>query len=248
MSKKINVIIPLCGKGSRFSKTHEKIKPLIKVGDKEIIMHLLDSLYEYNTNQDFEIYIIINKNTNESGIQKLVQSKYPTINIVDIINETEGAATTVLIGLNQLNDKIRENESILILDGDSFYTVNIIELFGKCSNNAISYFNDSDQLAQYSYIRINEKNHVMEIKEKEKISDNANSGGYYFMNTNQFKDYVKEIMKNKIMYKNEYYISTVIGTMIKSNKNIIFEGISINKENHISLGTPELVTKYLSKL
>ena len=185
---KINVIIPLCGKGSRFTKTHQTIKPLIKVYNKEIIMHLMDSLYQYEHERsvNMSIYIIINKNTNQTGIQKLVQTKYPNVNFVDIIDETGGAAETVLIGLNMIKHKMTNNDStnkdstnnsILILDGDSFYTIDIIKQFTQSKHNAISYFNDTGTLAQYSYITLNnqepQSNRVMKIVEKDKIIDGS---------------------------------------------------------------------------
>jgi len=85
---------------------------------------------------------------------------------------------------------------------------------------------------------------MINIIEKKKISDNANTGLYYFANINDFLYYGNYIINNNIKFNNEFYISVVIKEML--NNNIIFYGNLINKDNYISLGTPALVNKYIN--
>ena len=243
INKKINLIIPLCGKGLRFTKSYQTIKPLIKVHNKEIIMHLLDNLFYDNNENDLNVFIIINKNTNNHGMQQIVHNKYKSVNFIDIIDETGGAAETVYKGLNIIREQILNNP-ILIMDGDSFYTFDLLnKIKENLSNNMVAYFFDNNKLAQYSYIELDNNNKILKIREKEKISDNANSGIYYFINGSQFLQYANTIITNKIMFKNEYYISTVIDVMITDGH--LFNGMKIENKFFKSLGTPELVKKYI---
>jgi beta-phosphoglucomutase-like phosphatase (HAD superfamily)/GTP:adenosylcobinamide-phosphate guanylyltransferase len=234
----MNIIIPLCGKGERFKEEYNIIKPLVKVFDKEIILYILDNILTLSSNNK-EIYIIINKNTNETNIINIINSKYKNINFINIENDTNGAVETVILGLKKINLKYN---NILIIDGDNFYTINIIDTI-NLQHNTIVYFNDINDLAQYSYIKLND-NKVIDIIEKKKISDNANTGLYYFANINDFLYYGNYIINNNIKFNNEFYISVVIKEML--NNNIIFYGNLINKDNYISLGTPSLVNKYIN--
>ena len=234
----MNVIIPLCGKGERFKYKYSDIKPLIKVYGKEIIFHLLDRL---DISNNIDVYIIINENTNKTNIIEIVNSKYSNIKFIDIYNQTRGSAETILLGLEKVK---LAYEKTLLLDGDSFYTKNIISLFNNIKHNAILYFNDNDECAQYSYIKFLD-NKVYEIKEKEKISDYANTGAYFFENYNELIKYIKIIISKNKMHKNEFYISTVIDEMLNDNK--YFSAILIDKHNFISLGTPLLVDSYINK-
>lgn len=234
----MNIIIPLCGKGERFKNEYNIIKPLIKVFNKEIILYILDNII--NTKVKKNIYIIINKNTNKTNIVELINSHYENINFIDIEDETNGALETVIIGINKINNLIYNN--LLIVDGDNFYTNNVIDTI-NILNNTIVYFNDTSEIAQYSYIKLNDNN-VIDIIEKKKISDNANTGMYYFSDINEFLKYSKYVIDNNIKFNNEFYISVVIKEML--NNKINFTGNCIDKDNYISLGTPELVNKYIN--
>jgi len=133
----MNIIIPLCGKGERFKKKYNNVKPLIKVFEKEIILYILDNIF--NSKIEKEIYIIINKNTNKTNIINLINLKYKNINFIDIENDTTGSVETVILGLNKINTFKYNN--LLIVDGDNFYTTNIIDLI-NIKENTIVYFND----------------------------------------------------------------------------------------------------------
>ena len=77
----------------------------------------------------------------------------------------------------------------LLLDCDTFYDEDILELYRNTTNkNCIFYFNSTDPNPIYSYIRL-ENDKVVDIAEKKKISDNANVGAYGFARV----DYLLEL-------------------------------------------------------
>ena len=158
----MNIIIPLCGKGERFKSKYNIIKPLIHVFEKQIILYILDNLFYSSIDKD--IYIIINKNTNQTNIIDIILNKYPTIKFIDIEKETEGALETILLGIKKIVNFKYKN--LLIVDGDNFYTTNVIDNI-NLNKNTILYFEDKGNDALYSYIKIN--NYIVEdIIEKKK--------------------------------------------------------------------------------
>ena len=134
----MNIIIPLCGKGERFLPEN---KPFVKVLGKTILSHVIDSIYSN------KIYIIVNDRTYHKDLES-----YGTV--VNIQRETIGTAETVYEGIK----KIELSGPFLIVDGDNFYTENIIEKISQTPNiNQIICFNDTYPDPVFSYIKFNEK-------------------------------------------------------------------------------------------
>ena len=83
------------------------------------------------------------------------------------------------------------------------------------------------------YYNYDEKlNKILEIKEKVKISSNANTGCYVFNDIEQLLYYCKYVLDNKITFNGEPYTSCVIDQIIKVED---FFGYELNKENVFSL-------------
>jgi len=100
-------------------------------------------------------------------------------------------------------------------------------------------FKDLNNTNNYSYVKIhNDK--VIDIIEKEKISNDACSGAYGFSSSKQLLEYTQKVLDKKIKQKGEYYTSTAIKEMLKT---IPFENCTISVNNYHCLGTP-LQLKY----
>jgi capsule biosynthesis phosphatase len=224
------IIIPLGGIGERFKKNgYNKPKALIKIFGKPILYYLLDNL----NLKDIE-FVCIPYNAEYSfyNFEETLIHNYPNINFkfIKLKYNTEGAAETINICLKHI-DNI--DKPVLCLDGDNFYTTDIVELWK--SKNTIFTFEDFNDTEIYSYVNVREDK-VIDIVEKEKISNNACSGAYGFSSAKQLLNYTQKILDNKIKQKGEYYTSTIIKEMIKDG--LIFDNSNVNINNYHCLGTP----------
>ena len=237
----MNIIIPLCGKGERFkNNNYSAPKPLIKIFDKEMIFYVLDNLSVHECDK---LFIIINHNLEKYNFEKIVNKKYPNVNFIKLNKQTSGASETIKIGL-ELIMEISTNKKCMLLDCDTFYTKNVVDIYRSCANNAVFYTHNDEENPIYSYIKLNEQNFVTEIIEKNKISRNANTGIYCFNDINELYNYSTKVVNNNINFNGECYTSCIIDTMIKDNK--IFEGIELNKDNVYNLGTPKQICDYVN--
>ena len=100
----------------------------------------------------------------------------------------------------------------MCIDGDSFFLENIIQKWN--GENCVYIFESNTQEPIFSYSKL-EDDKIVDIKEKEKISNLASAGVYGFESSRLFKEYCEKIIKNDIKEKNEYYTSIVIKQMIK---------------------------------
>ena len=98
--------------------------------------------------------------------------------------------------------RIGNNEPVIVLDGDTFYNVDILKIYRECNKkNAVVCFKQADENPIYSYIKFDEDNKILEIAEKKKISPYANTGTYAFLNLHQLKKYCKHIIKFPFVFR-----------------------------------------------
>jgi len=242
----MNIIIPLGGKGERFKKQgYDNPKPLIKVFNKEILFYVIDNL---NIQENDKIFIIYNNYLDDYNFKEIMETKYPDICLIKLEHNTKGAAETVNIGLeyiinNQINTH-KYNEKTILLDGDIYYTTDILNKFREINTNAVFFTKNYEKNPVFSYIDLDENNKITKIAEKIKISDNSNTGAYAFDNIHTLLKYSKYVLDNNITFNNECYTSCIIDCMINNNEN--FVGIELNPEYVFVLGTPKQVNEYIN--
>ena len=227
------ILIPLGGTGQRFKQNgYTNPKAFINIFGNPIIHYLLNNL---NITNEF-VYIPYNKEYKSFRIEERLKKSYPHINFMFFCLEknTRGAAETINIALSKLNIP---DEPILCLDGDNFYTIDIIQLWNK--ENKIFTTEDLNVNPIYSYIELNEDKNITKIVEKNKISNLACSGAYGFNSYKFLLKYTNICIENNILQKGEFYTSNIIDLMIKDNH--IFNNHTIEKKNWICLGTPTQV-------
>ena len=238
----MNIIIPIGGKGERFkNKGYINPKPLIDIFEKPMIFYVLDSL---NINENDTIYIIYNTLLERDKFTQVIKNNYPLIEFISLPRDTKGAAETLYLGLKGMNNGITNSNKNIVLDCDTVYQEDIIDIYrNSLYNNAVFYSVKENEKPIYSYIQLDENAKIVDIKEKKKISNNANTGAYCFENIEILCKYCKYILDENIVFNNEPYTSCVINEMII--KNIVFHGIELKDSSIVSLGTPTDVEKYI---
>lgn len=241
----MNIIIPIGGKGLRFSRNgFVEPKPLIKIFEKYMIEYVLDNLNIYNNDK---IFIIYNKNLDNYNFTNIInnkyKSKYNNLNLINI-NDTSGAVETLYLGITHIFDNLEYHTKSIILDCDTFYTFDILTIFRNSFDNMVFYTKNFCVDPIYSYIQLNNDSNIISIKEKQKISDNANTGAYAFIDIKILYQYCKYVLDNNITFNNEPFTSCVISVMLTDN--ILFKGIKLDDKCVISLGTPTAVQTYIN--
>ena len=187
------IIIPLGGLGVRFKNLNYKLpKPLINVLGKPILFWLLDNLNI--TNSINMIIIPYNNELSKYNFESLLKSKYPLLNFIflKLASNTRGAAETLLTGLNYLVQNNITDQPIISLDGDNFYLTDILKIWD--GSNTVFSFIDNNNDPIYSYIKI-ENDNIIDIVEKVKVSNMANTGAYAF---NSWLNYTLKKLSMKI--------------------------------------------------
>lgn len=236
----MNIVIPIAGLGTRFSKVGINIpKPLIKVNNKTLIEHSLlsiniDANYIFIT-KDYE-----NKKYNEE-LTNLLKKIKPNSTEIKINTLTSGAAETCLYAKEFINNE----DKLIITNCDQIFDWNL--------NNFYNFIISSDadgcvvlhksNNPKHSYAIVN-NNKIIQIKEKEVISDDALIGLHYWKHGKDFVSSAEHLVKN--LSNNESYVSTTYQYLINKNKTII--PFYAPENSFISLGTPEDLEIYVAKI
>jgi len=235
----MNIIIPIGGIGQRFQdEGYLMPKPLISVLGKTMIYKVIDNL---NLNEEDTIYIVYNNQLKEFNFENLVKFYFPKKNIkfISLDHVTKGASETILYGLNEMPVKELEKE-FLVLDCDTFYEEDILEMYRKSDNkNLIFYFKDEQTNPIFSYIKLDSNQSITDIKEKVKISNWANTGAYGFHTGRNLKQYIEKLSG----INTETYTSYVYQEMLKDN--LVIKGQQVSKFSCV--GTPLQLQIYCNK-
>jgi HAD superfamily hydrolase (TIGR01509 family) len=173
----------------------------------------------------------------------IIRKKYSDITFIPVDFQTAGAVETIYHGLNKIISN-SDNKKCVLVDCDTFYTQDILSVARNTPNNLVFYTKKYDELPIYSYISMNSEHKILEIKEKVKISSNANTGCYVFNDIHQLLYYCKYVLDNKIMFNGEPYTSCVIDQIIKIDDVIGFE---LDERQVFSLGTPIELKKFINQ-
>jgi dTDP-glucose pyrophosphorylase len=237
---KINILIPMAGLGSRFSKAgYKNIKPLIPLNGKTFIEWSIESV-DFKTIQTQFIFVILEEHRNIL-FQHLKMIKPDSI-ILSVPELTNGAVETSLVAEEYINNDlpliITNSDQIFEWDKEKY--INYL-LETQTQADVIVVNADTDK---FSYIELDNNNFAVRLTEKEVISNNALVGIHFWRKGKYFVDSGKELIKKNIRAKNEFYISLSYNLLIEQNIKVTCYKLSVN-EKYLSIGTPEQVYEYL---
>lgn len=234
--KKLNVLIPMAGAGSRFEKAGYTFpKPLIEVNKKPMIQVVVENL---NIDANF-IFVVQKEHRLKYNLDTLLNLIAPGCKIVETEGITEGAACTALLASEYINNDL----PLFFANSDQFVDWNSNEFMYKMNeteaDGGIVVFEATHP--KWSFAEINENNIVIRVAEKDPISTNATVGFYYWENGSDFVKYANQMIANNIRVNNEFYVCPVFNEAIKDNKKII----SFKANSMWGLGTPEDLELFL---
>lgn len=219
------LIVPCAGKSSRFPNM--KPKYLLTHPDGSIMLE--KALCGLNLEIFNRIIITIVKphvNDYEAEfILKQVFKNNPKIEICILDDFTSSASETVYLTIKKMN----VSGTITIKDSDNKVK---ISLPNNIKNGIVGYDLKTHQnisnIPGKSFIILNDKNIVIDIIEKEVVSNIICLGVYMFENVENFVSAYEELIKNDI--KGEMFISHVISYMI-ANGSIFYSSMAENYED-----------------
>lgn len=237
-NKKMNVLIPMAGAGSRFSQAGYTFpKPLIEVHGKPMIQVVVENL---NIEANY-IFIVQKEHYEKYNLKYLLNLVAPNCKIVQVEGITEGAACTTLLA----KEFIDNDAPLVMANSDQFVEWNSNECMYAFNADAI----DGGILTfkathpKWSYAKIGEDGFVSEVAEKKPISDNATVGVYFWKKGSDYVKYAEQMIEKNIRTNNEFYVCPVFNEAIQDGKKIRVKSI----EKMWGIGTPEDLNYFIEQ-
>jgi HAD superfamily hydrolase (TIGR01509 family) len=226
--RRINVVIPMAGLGSRFSKAGYTVpKPFIPVFGKPMIHWVIENMQikaeEFRSSIDPVIqlrfhFIVQQKHLDEFNFVESLNTLGIDYTITPIQTVTEGAACTVLL----VKDKIYTSEPLVIVNSDQYLEWNPNEFYRALLNpsydGCISVFENRDPTdIKWSYSKVDEDGIVQDVAEKKYISQWATTGIYGWSYGYDFVNYATQMILKNVRVNNEFYVCPVYNEAIQSS-------------------------------
>lgn len=240
--RNIEIVITMGGLGSRFRENGYNVpKYMIEAKGKTLFEWSMISLegFKEQANQ----YVFIALKDESVDVQNFIINQCEELNlnnykIILLDKLTDGQATTAMLAEKYWDEK----NPLLIYNIDTYVEsgeMNSKELKG---DGFIPCFKACGE--HWSFVRLNDKGVVVEIKEKQRISDNCTLGAYYFKTCSLYKNLYNEYY-GKSQNQNEKYVAPLYDYLLSKGGKIYISDIDPQKV-HV-LGTPEELEVFINE-
>lgn len=244
MKNDIEIVITMGGLGLRFRKAGYNVpKYMIEAKGKTLFEWSLLSLEGYKNRAKKYIFIALkddDNNVEEFIKEKCHSLKIDNFEVIILDHLTDGQATTAMKAEKYWDS----DDGLLIYNIDTYvepYEMNACELKG---DGFIPCFTAEGD--HWSFVRLDNLGHVVEIKEKQRISDHCTLGAYYFRTCALYKQIYQEYYVNsENISRKEKYVAPLYDYLLSKGGKIYISDVSADKV-HV-LGTPEELEAFLAE-
>ena len=235
--KKLNILIPMAGRGSRFAdKGYVFPKPLVEIKGKPMIQLVIENL---NIDANY-IFIVQKEHVDKYNIKQMLEILKPGCTVIELDEVTEGAAVTTLLAKEFINSE----SPLLLANSDQYIEWDSSEVMYNFLNSDIDggILTFESTHPKWSYAKVNEQNLVIEVAEKNPISNNATVGIYFWQKGSDYVTFAEEMIQKDIRVNGEFYVCPVFNQAISANKKIKIKNI----DEMWGIGTPEDLDNFLN--
>ena len=233
----LNIVIPMAGRGSRFANAgYIEPKPLIPVGGKPMIQWVIENVRP-NRDHRFIFLCLAEHLALYPDVPSTLTTLSPSCKIVEVAGVTQGAACTVLLA----RDLINNDDPLMIVNSDQYVEINIDEYLSEmdkrqADGQIMTFWSDHPK---WSYCRIDNQGSVEEVVEKKVVSNEATVGIYNYRSGVDFVRAAETMIRDGLKVNNEYYVAPAYNQMIAAGSKIVTVRTGREYDGMFGLGVPE---------
>lgn len=232
----------MAGHGSRFSKAGYSVpKPLIPVLGKPMISWVIENLKPIQEHQF--IFICQAEHIQNYPLRELLERACPQSLIIEVNEVTEGAACTVLLAKQYIDNA----DQLMIANCDQYIDIDIDNYLSTLStafDGLIMTMKERDK--KWSYIELNESNEIIRVVEKEIVSDEATVGIYNYKHGADFVNAAQRMIAKNLRVNNEFYVAPAYNEMILDGKRLTYFNVGSVGAGMHGLGTPDDLHQFIT--
>jgi NDP-sugar pyrophosphorylase family protein len=241
--KKLNIVVPMAGAGSRFAVSgYKDPKPLIKVNGVEMVRLVIENLRPRVPHRF--IFICQQAHLNAYGLNGKLAAWAPDCEVIGLNGLTEGAACTVLTARSLIDG----DEPLMIANSDQYIDASIDDYLGFMEQEHLDglIMTMKAHDPKWSFVGLDPHNMVTRVVEKKVISDEATVGIYNFRRGADFVAAGDAMIAQNLRVNNEFYVAPTYNPLIESGYRVGIYNVGSEAQGMYGLGTPDDLQVFLS--
>lgn len=243
MSKRLNLILPAAGLGSRFRDVGEsRPKPLIPVFGLPMIMWVI---LNFKLHQSDKVWVISQRlDQVPDQLFRLTDVLGVDFKFIEIDGITEGPASTVSLALSQIPD----DESVVVANTDQYVFADTTPFLQKVRGGSScgQILTMAASSNAWSYVGRNSEGMITEVIEKVEISNEATVGVYGWNKSIDAKKSFQDTFDRNLRTNNEFYVAPTYNYLIDSGAVVETDMIGSHGIAVHGLGTPKDLAEFLT--
>ncbi|MDP9341264.1 MAG: glycosyltransferase family 2 protein [Actinomycetota bacterium] len=207
------VVVPMAGRGSRFAgHAGDLPKPLVPVAGRPMVRWALDSLA--GLDPSLVVFVALAEHDARFGLGRLLREWAPPgrTEVVWLDDVTEGQLCTVLAA----RAFIDADEDLLVASCDTHVRSRLGRDVARRDPHCRGLISVASMRGDHwSFARLGDDGHVVEVAEKVRISEWASTGLYHFSSGREFVSIGQEMVDGGERTRGEFYVIPVYGRYIE---------------------------------
>lgn len=238
----LNIVVPMAGRGSRFAAVGWDIpKPLIPVHGRAMIEVVVNNLRPSRDHR----FVFICQRTHilDYRLPALLERVAPNCSVIPVDGVTAGPACSVLLAVDQIDN----DDPLMIANCDQWIDCDIDEYLSYAPSAANSglIMTMTAQSPKWSFIRRDADHRVVEVVEKQVVSNEATTGVYHFARGKDFVSAAAEMIRRDERVNGEFYVAPVYNRLLARSGLIRTFCVGTDENGMFGLGTPEDLERFL---
>lgn len=236
------VVVPMAGRGSRFADQGVQTpKPLIEVRGRPMVAWALDGLSDVLAGASRIVFVVLREHDERFGLRALLpRLTGPRTEVVVIDAVTDGQLRTVMMA----EPLLVAGEDVLVASCDTYVAPGIARDVAARRPDCHGIISVARLPGdRWSFARTDETGRVVEVAEKQRISELASTGLYYFSRADELAAVAHEMFDRGETTRGEYYVIPVYQKFIERGWRV---DVSEAPEMH-DMGTPDALRAFLDR-
>ena len=238
----MEIVITMAGIGSRFKKAGYTVpKYMIDACGKTLFEWSMESLSGFYDEEN-TYYFIVRKDDAASAFitEKCSSLGIGSFQLIELDEQTDGQATTAMLAAKGW----KQDAELLIYNIDTYVEAPEMRREQIAGDGFIPCFHAEGE--HWSFVKLDEEGKAVEVREKQRISDNCTLGAYYFRSCALYEQLYNEYYsRQEHLEKGEKYVAPLYNYLIEKGGEVRISIVN-EKKVHV-LGTPEELQVFVNE-
>jgi NDP-sugar pyrophosphorylase family protein len=231
----LNIVMPMAGRGKRFADAgYTTPKPLIPIHGRPMTEVVIDNLRPSRPHRF--VFLILRGHAEGFGFDRHLREWSPGCEVRYVDRVTEGAACTVLLARDLIND----DQPLMIANCDQWVDIEIDDYLGTME------LEEADGLImtmwaddpKWSYVRFDPAGRIVEVVEKQVVSNEATVGIYNYRHGRDFVRAAEKMIARDLRVNNEFYVAPAYNELLAEGQKVVVHNVGKEYDGMYGLGVP----------